>query len=184
MTFDMNQSISREDMMKGRQRAVLITIDHDSYGFREDGHIFRGRAIAINLPENFHCGNRQNKIVQVDREISNEMLRYAGADADVVKNREFDYMEGELLRAARNFDAHGPQTTLIPTDHYRALSHRIESLGNELRLLKEFNLQVAEQGMKARNDALRWKALAKKIRTQRDSVPYLAKKLWRKVLRR
>lgn len=184
MAIDMNQTFDRASMQRQRQRAVLITIDYDGVSFRGDDELFRGKAIVINAPQGFAYGDRESKVVHIDREISGDMVRHGRMTIEDLKRREFAYMEAELLKASRELAAHGPEVTLIPMHEYRALGQRINGLRGDIDRQKEENLHLARQSTVVRNDALRWKALATKLRLQRDaSLGARIKRLVRRWLR-
>jgi hypothetical protein len=163
-----------------RQRAILITIDYEGYGYREDGDLFRGRAVCVYAPSNFRFTERRGEIIQIDRQISRQLIEH-GADPNRVRESEFDYMESELLRNSRERAASGPELALIPVYEYRNMERKIEEQGTKLRQEKAENLRLAEHNMIVRNDALRWKALATKLRLQRNKAQ---RSVFRKVLDR
>lgn len=157
-------------MQRQRQRAVLITIDYEGLSLRGDDELFRGRAVVINAPQEFAYGDRNSKVVQVDREISGEIVKFGRMPIQALREREFGQMESELLKASRKLAAHGPEVTLIPIHEYRGMEQKIDRLRAELGTAKDFNLQLAHQNMIVRNHALRWKATAAKIRRERDAA--------------
>lgn len=174
---------TREEMNAGRQRAVLITIDYDGQTIYGDAKLYRGRAVAIHAPKNFHYTDRNNRVAQIDREICEDMFRTSRIPVAELKRREFAYMEAELLKASREMAAHGPPCALIPIEEYRGMERQIEELYTRLHQEKAENLRLAEHNMVVRNQALRWKALAKRLRIQRDSARYMAMALWRRIFR-
>lgn len=176
----MNESADRRMVEGQRQRAVLITIDYEGYGYIEDGNRFRGRAVVIHAPSNFRFEDRDTQSVQIDREISRDVLTHTRMPAEALKNNEFSNMEIQLLRAARELAPHGPEVTLIPTYEYRNMEKHIAALCNDLGIQKRENIHLARRSMLVRNDALRWKALAKKLRLQRDAAPVARLRRWAK----
>ncbi len=163
------QMIDRRMVEGQRQRAVLITIDYEGYGFIEDGDLFRGRAVAVHAPNNFGFGDRRSEIAQIDRTISNQMVIH-GADPERLKESEFNYMESELLRASRKLAANGPELMLIPVGEYTAMGRKLEDLHTRLQQEQAFNRSLATRNMIVRNQATRWKALATKLRLQRNEA--------------
>lgn len=152
-----------------REKALLIMIDYVGLAQSVDGDVFRGMAVAVEAPAGFQYMDRHSAPVYVDRVISRTRIRQGMPESDF-QDREFQYMESQLLRASREAAPHGPKLTLIPVESYRKLIATVERLGIELADQKEENLQLAAQNMKVRNHALRWKALAKKLRQALTSV--------------
>lgn len=98
---------------------------------------------------------------RIDNEVSPMVFRRSVEDGVDMLSRKRAHMVSELVSKAPI--AGGQSCTLIPT-------HEVEMLHHEVRQQKAENLHLAGQSMKVRNDALRWKALAKKLMSERDDA--------------
>lgn len=98
---------------------------------------------------------------RLDHEVHPMSFRRGMEDGVDMLNRTRANMASDLVAKAPI--AGGQACTLIPT-------HEVEMLHHEVRRGKAENLHLAGQSMKVRNDALRWKALAKKLRAERDDA--------------
>jgi hypothetical protein len=183
-SFDPNGSIDRREMERKRQRAVLITIDYDGVSFRGDDELFRGRAVVINAPQEFAYGDRNSKVVHIDREISGDMVRHGRMPIEALKNREFRQMEVQLLEASREMAAHGPEVTLIPMHEYRGMQQHIDRLRGDIDQAKFINDDLSAQNTGLQTDVDWHRAKAQGYKKQRDAaLGSRARKLVRKALR-
>jgi len=98
---------------------------------------------------------------RVDREINPMVFRRSLGDGVDMLNRTRSNMASDLVAKA---PLAGHQAcTVMPL-------HEVEMMEHDIRRQKVENLHLAEQSMKVRNDALRWKALAKKLMKERDDA--------------
>lgn len=98
---------------------------------------------------------------RVDREVHPASLRLSVNDGAHILNSMRGNMAADLVMHAPV--AGNQSCTLIPT-------RDVEELHREVQTGKRDMLHLAGQSMKVRNDALRWKSLAKKLKAERDAL--------------